>query len=351
MLTNFPYDPILDLAPWIGQRSESFIFRLVNGATGENLGEIHPLRSASLTHDTTRTIKRQLDLQLGVEDTAAINPVSDRVDVFMVTHDGTNWPLGRYMFTDQTKEVFTSGDLSNVVCNDEMFLVDQEIIAGVNGIGASVVETIQLILDGLPINYISEASPFACASAWAAGTKRGSILDSLSISGDYFSPWFGNDGKMHVIRTFDPASVVPDFNFDTGKKVYRQGVSETSDLLTAPNRFVVISNTAADPDSQLVAVADVAQTAPHSQLNRGFTIAETYDLQLSDVNQAAAVAQGFVNRRTIFEKVNLTTAIDPRHDSYNVIVWQGSLWLELAWSMALTPGGGMNHSLRKAYSK
>jgi hypothetical protein len=321
----------------------------VNGVTGENLGEIHPLRSASLTHDTTRTIKRQLNLQLGVADTAAMNPVSDRIDVFMVGHNGTSWPLGRYMFTDQTKEVFTSGDLSNVVLNDEMFLVDQEITTGINGIGESVAEVIQLTLSGLPIGYTLEPSPFTCASAWGIGTNRGTILDSLAVSGDYFSPWFGNDGRMHVIRTFNPANAVPDFDFDGSNKVLREGISETSDLLTAPNRFIVISNSAVDASSQVVAIADVAQTAPHSQLNRGFVVAETNDLQLSDANQASAVAQGFVNRQTIFERVNLTTALDPRHDSYNVIVWQGGLWLELAWSMTLTAGGGMNHLLRKAY--
>jgi len=72
------------------------------------------------------------------------------------------------------------------------------------------------------------------------------------------------------------------------------------------------------------------------------------DLQLSDNSQAQAVAQGLVNRQTIFERVSLTTAPDPRHDSYNVIRWQGSNWLELGWSMALVEGGTMNHLLRRS---
>ena len=73
------------------------------------------------------------------------------------------------------------------------------------------------------------------------------------------------------------------------------------------------------------------------------------NLQVADADQARAVARGIGIRQTVFERVSLTTAPDPRHDSYNVVVWQGEKWLELAWSMALVEGGTMNHLLRKGY--
>ena len=44
MLTTQPFNDQIDLSPWVGQRSATFIFRLVNGVTGENLGEINPIR-------------------------------------------------------------------------------------------------------------------------------------------------------------------------------------------------------------------------------------------------------------------------------------------------------------------
>jgi len=350
LLTVFPHDDLLDLDPWVGQRSASFRFALVNGVTGEHLGDITPIRGASLTHDTNRIIKRQLNLPLGVADTEAINGITDRVEVFMVFPGGIEYPLGRYMFTDLTRQVFTSGRLARAALTDEMFLVDQQIIAGINGVGSGVSGVVLNVLKDLPITFTMEPSPYISAESWSVGTNRGSILESLSISGDWFSPWLGNDSQLHLIRTFEPADRLPDLDFDAGNKVFRSSITETDDLLTAPNTFVVISNSATNPDTEVVGVAKVPPNDPHSVTNRGFVVAQVINLQLSDAGQAQAVAQGLANRQNIFEQVSLTTAPDPRHDSYNVIRWQGANWLELAWSMALVEGGTMNHLLRKSFA-
>lgn len=353
-LTSLPHDSILDLDPWVGQRKCTFRFQLTDGVTGEQLGDITPLRNASLTHDTGRTIKRQLTLSLGADDTASINAVRDRVSVFMVLSDGIEYPLGKYMFTDFGRQVFTSGKLGTVALNDEMFLVDQQILNGISGTLATTVGAmISAVLAGLPIEFVSEQSPFQTTQAWGVGTGRGSILEALALSGDYFSPWFDNAGIMQFIRSFDPIARVPELDYDAGNQVTRANIVENDDLLTAPNRFVVISNTGGatgSPSSPAVGVADVPASAPHSAFNRGFVIQDTQDLQLNSPAQAEAVARNLVNRQTVFETVTLVTPPDPRHDSYNVIRWQNELWLELAWSMSLTEGGAMNHRLRKAYS-
>lgn len=348
-LTTLPPHPILDLDAGIGQRSATFRFDLINGVTGQQLGQIYPIRGASLTHETTRTIKRQMTLPLSSTDVEIINTVTDRVILSMILANGEQWPLGRYQFTGASRVIYTSGTLGANSLNDEMFLVDQELGAGVSGVGKAVPAVIEELMTGLPVSMVLEASPYLSAEAWGVGTMRGQALESLSESGDYFSPWFGNDQQMHFIRTFNPADAVPDFNFDSGFKVFREGIVETDDLLTAPNRFVVISNAGADTTTPIFAVADVPANAPHSIQNRGFVIAKTQNLQLDSQAQAVAVARGLVNRQTVFEQVNLTTAPDPRHDSYNVIKWQGDLWLELAWSMALLEGGAMNHLLRRSY--
>lgn len=348
LLTTKSINPQFDLEPWVGQRSATFRFTRSNGATGEKLGIINPLRNASLSHDTTRTIKRQLTLNLGVRDSALINPVSDRIDLDMITGDGTVWPLGRYIFTDDTSVVTTSGELSNVVLNDEMFKVDQEIVEGINATQNTVGIVVQNLMLELQLEAIVDASPYTSGQAWGTGTTRGQILEALAVIGDYFSPWFGNDKKFHMIRTFDPAMAIPQFNFDAGNQVVRNSITKSSNLLTAPNRFVVISNTEAN-NFPLVGVATVPDTAPNSFTNRGFYITNTQTLPLTELGQATAVAAGLANRQTIFETVTLSTPPDPRHDSYDVIFWQGDLWLELAWTMQLIEGGKMSHTMRKAY--
>ena len=185
--------------------------------------------------------------------------------------------------------------------------------------------------------------------SWGIGSTRGQILDALAVAGDYFSPWFGNDQKMHLIRTFNPAGSVPQFDYDAGHQVFRDGITETSNILVAPNRFVVISNTGASA-APVVGTATVPPGAPNSFTNRGFYVTKVVTLQLTDLAQAEAVAAGLANRQTIFETVSLNTPPDPRHDSYDVIVWKGDLWLELAWSMQLVEGGTMSHTMRKGYA-
>jgi hypothetical protein len=348
--------PELDLSAAVGQMQATYRFELINGVTGEHLDDITPIRGASLTHDTSMTTKRTLNMSLGKSDTAAVNALVDRVLLFMTIPGAPNpdradgdWPLGRYMWSDNPRRLSTGGRLAQPVLTDEMLLVDQEIQAGISGIGVPVSSVLTAVLSGLPIVFDVEQSSFESANSWARGAGRGQVLETLSQVGDYWSPWFDNHGVLRFRRTFDPAARVPDLDFDRGYRVLRQDIVETDELLTAPNRFVVISNAAKSGASPVVGVADVAVNAPNSIPNIGFIRSKTLDLQLSDAGQAAAVAQGLVQRQAIFEQVVLSTPADPRHDGYSVIRWQGENWLELGWTMPLVMGEAMVHTLRRSY--
>lgn len=350
-MTTLPLDPILDLQAGVGQRSISFRFDLIDGVNRQVLGSLTPLRAAALSHSTQQTIKRRLNLSLGKADTAEIDPVRDRVAVYM-TIQGTDRPLGRYMWASQSRSVFTAGNLSSSNLIDEMFIVDQPIESGINGANKTVLQVINDTLSGLDIDIAPiPASDFTSVQSWGIGTTRGSILEALSVTGAYFSPWFGNDTQLHFVLAFDPATQVPQFDYDQGFQVQQQGIVETDDLLTAPNRIIVVSNSASNGGLEaVVGIADIADTAPNSISNRGFVVSKVYNLQVATTSQAFSVAAGLAQRATIFETVNLTTAPDPRHDSYDVIRWQGENWLELGWTINMGDGGSMNHILRRSYS-
>lgn len=351
VLTTIPRNPLFDLDPWVGQRACSFRFYVTDAITKQRIGEVQPIRGASLTHDTGRTIKRQLQVKFTQADTAALNPLSDRISPYMFFANGVEYPLGRYMFTAVNYEEFTSGDLSTATLYDEMFLVDQQIKTAFNSRLLSINGAVQKLLTGLPVTYKLEKSTFTnLTGAWSIGTNRGQILEALAVAGDYFSPWFGNDGNLHMIRTFNPAMRIADLDLDNSNRVYRDNIIKTSDLLTAPNTIVVVSNASTTPDVSISATATVPITAPNSVVNRGFEIVQTFNLQVADFVQAQAVANGIAQRTQVAERVALTTPPDPRHDSYNVIRWRNANWLELSWSMAMIEGGTMNHLLRKAYA-
>lgn len=349
--------PALDLSAAVGQQQYTFRFELTNAVSGERLGDITPIRDASLRHDTGQITKRSLSFSLGKRDTAAVNTLTDRVSVFQVipgapcpdTTSG-DWPLGRYQFVDDPRRVSTGGRLGSPQLTDEMFLVDQGIEAGISGVGKNVEAVVVETLTGLPITLAMEPTNYDSADSWAIGTGRGQILETLSVSGDYFSPWFDNLGVLRFRRTFDPAKAVPDLDFDAGYRVLRADILETSQLLTAPNTIIVVSNASGTPEVPVVGTATVPVNAPNSVANRGFAITKVLNLQIADALQAQAVAEGLVQRQAIFEQVQLSTPADPRHDGYNVIRWQGANWLELSWSMTLKPGEPMTHVMRKSYT-
>ncbi len=354
-LTTLAPNAALDLSAAVGQMTYTYRFALSDGVSGQHLGDIHPIRTGTLTHDTSRTVKRSLNLQLGKADTAAIDTATDRIDLFMTIPGARNpertdgdWPLGRYQFVDDSLRQYTSGVLSDPQLTDEMFLVDQAILKGVSGTGRPIVEVLVAVLSDLPIIFDLEPTPYESSDSWGIGVTRGQILDALSVAGDYWAPWFDNLGVLRFRRTFDPAQAIPDIDMDAGYRVIRDDIVRTNDLLSAPNTIIVTSNNATSSDP-VVGVATVPVNAPNSVAKRGFVIAKVLDLQLTDANQAQAVANGLVQRQAIFEQVALSTPADPRHDGYNVIRWQGENWLELAWSMPLQAGAPMTHTMRRSY--
>jgi hypothetical protein len=354
LVTEEP-NPKLDLDDYVGQRVATFRFDIVDSATGYRT-TVNPIRNSvpNLTHDTSRTIKRQITgLFLGVADTALFRTVTSRLEVFM-TLGGVDYPLGRYIPNSQIRFPSTGGTQSSVTFYDEGFIVDQELTTGFGSLiaGEEYFITVNRLLSGLPISFTVEPSGFAGTVSWTTGARRGYVCEQLSIDGDWFSPWFDNQSIMRWIRAFDPATAIPTFDLDSGNRVLRGRVVETDDLLSAPNRFVVISNgvsAASYNSAPVVGVYDVPDSAPHSALNRGFVIQRTVDRQLTDAGQAFAVAQNLGQRNTIFETIELATAPDPRHDSYDVIRWRGSNWLEISWSLPLLEGSEMQHVARKAY--
>lgn len=348
-LTTWTANPTLDLTTGVGQRSMTATFRLVNGVTGQKLGTLTPLRNAKLTHDTANVIKRTLNLDLGVSDTTAINEITDRIDV-SVTLGGQEWPLGRYVFTARTDAESTGGDRATCTLQDQMFIIDQETSEGVSGRGKPVGEVIEKVLAGFDLDTVVEASDFTSAQTWPAGTRRGQILTDLATAGGYFSPWFDNDNRLRFMPAFNPADVVPGFDLDAGDAVMREGITSTNDFLSAPNRFMVVSNAASDFSQPVFGTADVPVTAPHSIANRGFVIQQTVDAQVSTPLQAVRMAQTLAYTQQVLQYTNLVTALDPRHDSYDVVWWQEQRWLETAWSMDLTAGGSMTHTFTRAYT-
>ncbi len=350
-----PTDPRLDLDTGIGQRSASWRFALSDAVTGMPLGELQPARdpAPTLTHDTSRAIKRTLTLTLEPADTARIDPLHQRLTVTMLVA-GRTWPLGRYMWTSDERVTgttgrFAGGDRSSHQLVDEMFVADQQLDRGFAAVG-SVDATVIALLSGLPIPGVQiDPTPYPALGGWPAGTRRGQILDALATQGDYQTPWMDHAGTFRMIRTVDPATAIPALDLDAGNRVIRDSITASSDILDAPNRFVVTSTDTAALPGAIVGTFDIPPTAPHSIAQRGFVIASVTSLQVANQGQADAAARNLGLRATIIDRAALGTVPDPRHDSYDVIRWRGVNWLEVGWSMQLAEGAEMRHVLVRRF--
>lgn len=369
-----------DLLAGQGQLNYTFVFQLVDGLTGQFIRYLTPLADQvpQLSHDTGQTIKRSVTLALGVDDTSAVNTIRDRVLISLVLTDGTSYPLGRYMFTDNTRMRSTGGTQSSVMLMDEEFIIDQpsEISYPPYGMIArlitnndsslatvSIAELIKLVLLQYKVSPSRiETTSYQTTSAWSSGTSGMQVLTDLAAYGDYLPPWLDSTNTFRMIRTFDPAKRAPSFDWDAFPHVYADSVTETDDLLTAPNRFTVIgnsANTTAAPTANsgatniingvITGSYDIPSNAPHSIQNRGFVVPLIAQVQVDTTAQATALARSLGIQSTLYQRTTVNTFPDPRHDSFDVIRWQGKLWLELAWSMELIAGGNMTHSLRRVY--
>lgn len=346
--TVLPFDPYLDLADWVGQRQATW--RFVGIRKDRDDVELHPVRPARLTHDSAATIPRQLDVEFAEADTAALNTITDRVQLYMRVR-GVDWPLGTYLFAADTKLLsYAKGPRSSDVLMDQGIVVDQKIdVSFAPPPGTLVDAALYSLLLPLGIETLIEPTPLATVGTWPIGTRRGRITEDLALDGDYYSPWHDHNNVYRFVRRFDPSTRIPDFDFDAGNKVMRNSIPQTDDLLEAPNRFVVISNAVEANTGPIVGRYDIPDSAPHSIVQRGFVIPEVVERQLQSVAEAEAVAANLGQRQQIFQTTTLDTAPDPRHDGYQVIRWQGVNWLEVGWQMECREGAPMRHVLRRAW--
>lgn len=349
----------LDLVAGVGQRTESFIFRATDGGSGEVLGEVHPSRGSTVTLDQSAgaVITRALTLEFDEDESATINPLSTRIEPFMLI-GGREWPLGHYLFTDPVRQDYAEYDtepaeglrsLMSSPLADRMAIVDTELENAFAADDDAASDVLRALLGPLPIVAEIDDSASLIANTWAAGTTRTTVAGTVADLGGYLPPWFDHHGVFQARRRFEPALAVPDFDWDASPHVYRDSITRADALAYTPNRIVVIGNGGTAENVAVVAYCDVPSTAPHSALNIGFVRPRVIEAQVSGLAQAQELAENLCLQQTVAETIQVSGPADPRYEAHQVVKFEGELWLHLAWSMEMRAGGTMRHTLQRAY--
>ena len=347
---------LLDL-DGIGQRQSTVRFDvLYQAALTVPIGTITPIEQTvpTVAVDTASTISRTLsNLRLTPTDQAFLDPFAHRLRPVWILENGVEFPLGVFVCGSMDRIRYEYGLGASVSAVDQGVIVDQPMVTSVSvKKGESVTAKIVALLTGVVPNIDVDELNATVESpiAWPAGTSRLEIVNALAALGSAFPLYFTNTGVARVRAVTAPAAEIPSLVYDAGGRIRVDSMVETDDLLTAPNRYLVIDS--GNPDLVISAVYDIPDTAPNSFVNRGYYVTEVISVQGlppgSGYNSAA-----WLRARAEYEaagggyqSVAFSSPPDPRHDVLDPVGYLGTTYREVGWSLPLAEGATMSHRLR-----
>lgn len=351
-------DELLDLT--FGVRSSTFQYVLLDAAN-QQVGYIDIDVTGGppvIGNDIGRTIHRTMNnLVLPPSTQAEINPLVHRIMPQMVLSNGSFFPLGVFLFADLSGKVHSRGDFGHGTMGDQGIILDQPSDASIGfQPGTLLADAIGAVFTraGLTIWSIDPdiTGVIGAPVAWPAGTHWSVAAGDLCDLAGAYHPYFDNRGIITVRPVDDLPTATPDLEYwtDRRSRIYDDSTTISSDVLDAPNRYIVIDGAASQ--SPIVAKYDIPDNAPHSRKNRGFYVPKVIradGLESVAAAQAQARAAYASTGGAAFEHVQFSTPPDPRHDTFDVIAYNGVNYLEQSWSMPLSDGGDMTHHLRRSY--
>lgn len=346
---------LLDLTS-IMSRAEEVRFDIVD-VSGVKVGTLQPVAPAQISNDATQQIKRRLsNLLITSSDYASVNPLAHRIKPYWVLENADELPLGLFMFADASSQRYSYGLTMTATLVDQGLILTQELGTSLSfAAGTTASEAITQTVQAAGIFTASIASTqytLGSPIAWPAGktgTTYAKVLDDLCLKAGYHSPYFSNSGTLIIREATNLSTATAAYNYVDGGRIIAGSMVESNDLLNAPNRFLVV-DTAATTGAVTYEYL-IPSTAPHSFEYRGFYVTKTVEAPgVGNVEQARSVAEAYYSQTPqAYEIAAFSSPADPRHDTFDVINYRGTNYLEIGWSLTCGPGGPMNHKLSRVY--
>lgn len=344
----------------VGERTDAIRFDLIDLA-GTVIGNPDiEYAKASIQLSGDQSIKRKLSgVTISPDAIDDVNPLTDRLRPMFVLENGSEFPLGVFLFADTSDRRLSYGLLRSGTLVDQGLITAQaqSYNVGVQS-GTLVTDAIRTVAEAAGISTYSIDSSSAVVGSdlvLPAGSSQTwqKSLDYLASIAGFLPPYFDNFGLLR-------ARALPDLSVATADLVYGDGgvnsgrvvagsIVESNDQLKAPNRYVVIDTSATN--GAVVATYDLPSTAPHSIAKRGFVIPKFISAPgVGSVDQALVLAQtAATTEPNAYETVVFAGSADPRHDTFNVIGYRGNLYIESGWTLPLAAGAEHQHTIRRVY--
>lgn len=321
------------------------------------IGELDVSRDKppKVRNDTTRAIKRTLSgLDVDPITAAELDTIGARIRPYAVLEDASTWPLGVFLFVDSSRPRARAGLSLSGSLHDQGFILDQP-----NGFtvsykrGTNIAAALETLADRYGIHRVSidgTSRTIEAPIAWPAGATTGrKVADELCEMAGFFSPYFDSAGFLTCRAVPAPGAEVAHLRYGDGGRIVADTALESDDLLTAPNRFIAIDDSATG--SPIVGVYDLPSSSPISIAQRGFPVSETRSMQgLTDQPAADAAARAMAAESEFsFRLIDFDAIPDYRHDTFDAVLYRGALCRETAWELELDPTAVMTHELRETY--
>jgi hypothetical protein len=344
---------LLDL-DGVSLRTDRFRFDLLNAANVKQ-GEIHPVTFCQIANTADQAIKRRLtNFALPPDEATDVDVLADRVRPVMILENGSEYPLGVFLFADAASTRHSYGVAMTATLVDQGLILGQQIRATI-GVDqgtncATALAAVAAEAGVLSMQVDTTAASTGAPLVWPSGKSAatyGKVLADLAALAGFHDPYYSNDGTLIARTLSNPDTTTATLIYADGGRIVAESMTESNDLLQAPNVYVVIDT--ASTGNAVTYSYELSADAPHSYARRGFYVPRFVEAPgVANVDNALQLAQTQASADVLaWETVQFASPLDPRHDTFDVVNYRGQNYLELGWRMTLAPGGPMEHELKR----
>lgn len=334
-------------------------FRYIVVRNGVDFSELHSTGTPTIRMDEGAEIKTSLTGEFLLPDDG-VNLISDEIRVEMII-DGITHNLGVYLPASVTVNESETTKSINLEAYDRCWRVQDTRTENRLHLsaGSNYVDKVVQLLAACGISLISKTASNAVLAEdredWDIGTSYLEIINQLLREINYNPLWFDSDGlaiiepasiptAAHIEHTLDDTEVI---------SLLKPAISRETDVYSAPNVFICVCSNV-DKNNPMIATSEnVNPQSPLSIQRRGRRICSVVQVDnVADQTELQSYADRLCNESMITgETITVKTGLLPGFGVNDVTsIRYGELFavcIERAWSMTLTVGGEMTHTLEK----